>query len=69
MFWGGIDSSYDDPIALSIYEGHDSLFSILWMFAIDDLDCVTAKNVPFSFFGGFADLRFDLFSFRECCLH
>ena len=69
MFGRGIDSSHNDSITLPIYQGDDSLFTEFWMFAIDDLDRVTAEDVPFRFFGGFSDLRFDLFSFGEGCLH
>ena len=69
MLRGSIDSFHDDTITFPIDKSDNSLLSKFWMFAFDDLDCVAAEDVPFCFFGGFTDLRFDFFSFRECCLH
>lgn len=69
MFGSDIDPLDDDTIALSIDQGDDALFAEFGMFPIDHLDRIAAENVPFGLFGGFADLRFDLSSFGEGCLH
>ena len=55
-----IDTLDDDTVTFSIDEGDDSLFATFGVFAVDNLDSITAENVPFALFRSFADLRFGL---------